>query len=209
MRVALTLACVATAIAAIANWYSRVTVNDRIELISKPLTTIGAIAIAALADGPRSATIVGVLALVLCLIGDVALLPAVDKFVVGLAVFLLGHIAFIVMFAVRGLDRWTMSGVAIVGVAALLGTAAVPIVRGASAKGLGIPVRAYLVVISSMCVLGWAAGNWLIMLGATAFIVSDSILGWGQFVAERRWMHLAIMVTYHIAIVSLALSLAI
>ncbi|HVE19693.1 MAG TPA: lysoplasmalogenase [Ilumatobacteraceae bacterium] len=209
MRVALTLACVATAIAAITNWYSRVTVNDRVELISKPLTTIGAIAIAALADGPRSATIVGLLALVLCLIGDVALLPAVDKFVVGLAAFLLGHIAFIVMFALRGFDRWTMSGVAIVGVAALLGTAAVPIVRGASAKGLGIPVRAYLVVISSMCVLGWATGNWLIMLGATAFIVSDSILGWGQFVAERRWMHLAIMVSYHVAIVSLALSLAI
>ena len=84
-----------------------------------------------------------------------------------------------------------------------------PIVRGAAAKGLGIPVRAYLVVISSMCVLGWATGNWLIMLGSTAFIVSDSILGWGQFVAERRWMHLAIMVTYHVAIVSLALSLAI
>jgi uncharacterized membrane protein YhhN len=113
------------------------------------------------------------------------------------------------MFAQRGFDRWTVSGVAVVGVASLLGTAAVPIVRGASAKGLGIPVRAYLVVISSMCVLGWATGNWLIMLGATAFIVSDSILGWGQFVAERRWMHLAIMVTYHMAIVSLALSLAI
>jgi uncharacterized membrane protein YhhN len=205
----LAVVCIATAITAIANWYSRVKLNARVELISKPLTTIGAIAIAALADGPRSATIVAVLALVLCLIGDIALLPAVDQFVVGLAAFLLGHIAFIVMFSQRGFDRWTVSGVAIVGVAALLGTAAVPIVRGASAKGLGIPVRAYLVVISSMCVLGWATGNWLIMLGATAFIVSDSILGWGQFVAERRWMHLAIMVTYHVAIVSLALSLAI
>ncbi len=209
MTVLLTLVCIATAIAAITNWYSRVKLNDRVELISKPLTTIGAIAIAALADGPRSATIVAVVALVLCLIGDVALLPAVDQFVVGLASFLLGHIAFIVMFAQRGFDRWTASGVAIVGVAALLGTAAVPIVRGASAKGLGIPVRAYLVVISSMCVLGWATGNWLIMLGATAFIVSDSILGWGQFVAERRWMHLAIMVSYHVAIVSIALSLTI
>jgi uncharacterized membrane protein YhhN len=209
MRVALTLVCIATAIAAITNWYSRVKLNDRVELISKPLTTIGAIAIAALADGPRSATIVAVVALVMCLIGDIALLPAVDQFVVGLAAFLLGHVAFIVMFAQRGFDRWTVSGVAIVGVAALLGTAAVPTVRGASAKGFGIPVRSYLVVISSMCVLGWATGNWLIMLGATAFIVSDSILGWGQFVAERRWMHLAIMVTYHVAIVSLALSLAI
>jgi uncharacterized membrane protein YhhN len=205
MRVLLTLTCIATAIAAIANWYSRVKVNDRVELISKPLTTVGAIAIAACADGPRPATI----ALALCLIGDVALLPAVDRFVVGLAAFLLGHIAFIVMFAQRGFDRWGLSGIAIVGVAALLGTAAVPIVRGAATKGFGVPVRAYLVVISAMFVLGWATGNWLIMLGSTAFIASDSILGWGQFVAERRWMHLAIMVTYHVAIVSLALSLAI
>jgi uncharacterized membrane protein YhhN len=190
MSVLLTLACIATAIAAIVNWYSRVKLKDRVELISKPLTTVGAIAIAALADGPRAATIIAVVALVLCLVGDVALLPAVDQFVVGLAAFLLGHIAFIVMFAQRGFERWTLAGVAIVGVAALLGTAAVPIVRGAATKGFGMPVRAYLVVISSMCVLGWATGNWLIMLGSTAFIISDSILGWGEFVAERRWMHL-------------------
>jgi uncharacterized membrane protein YhhN len=209
MRVLLVISCIVTAISAIANWYSRVKPNDRIELISKPLTTVGAIAIAAFAGGPGPATIAAVIALALCLVGDVALMPVVDRFVVGLAAFLLGHIAFIVMFALRGFDRWHLSGVAIVGCVLLLGTAAVPIVRGAGAKGFGIPVRAYLVVISSMCILGWATGNWLIMLGATAFIISDSILGWGQFVAERKWMHLAIMVTYHAAIVSLALSLAI
>ena len=113
------------------------------------------------------------------------------------------------MFVLLGLERWRLAGVAIAGCALLLGTAAVPIVRGATAKGFGVPVRAYLVVISSMCVVGWATGNWLVMIGATAFIISDSILGWGEFVAERPWMHLAIMVTYHVAIVSLALSLAI
>jgi uncharacterized membrane protein YhhN len=203
------VALIATAIAAVANWYSRVSLNDRIELISKPVTTVGAIAIAALADGPGPATVVTIVALALCLAGDVALLPAVDQFVVGLGAFLLGHIAFVVMFGLRGFDRWTMSGVAIVGCAVLVGTAAMPIVRGAAVKGFGIPVRAYLVVISAMCILGWATGNWLIMLGATAFIVSDSILGWGQFVAERKWMHLAIMMTYHVAIVSLAASLSV
>ena len=199
----------ATAVAAVANWYARLRQQDRIELISKPLTTIGAIAIAALADGPRGATIVTVVGLALCLVGDVALLPAVDRFVVGLVAFLLAHIAFIVMFSMRGFDRWRMAGVAVAGCALLLGTAAVPIVRGAAARGFGLPVRAYLIVISSMCVAGWATGNWLIMLGSTAFIISDSILGWGQFVAERRWMQLAIMVTYHVAIVTLAASLAI
>jgi len=203
------IALIATAIAAVANWYSRVIPNDRLELVSKPVTTIGAIAIAALADGPPSATTATIIALALCLIGDVALLPAVDRFVVGLAAFLLAHIAFVVMFGLRGFDRWTLSGVAVIGCALLLGTTAVPIVRGAAVKGFGVPVRAYLVVIVSMCVLGWATGNWLIVLGATAFIISDTILGWGQFVAEKKWMHLAIMVTYHAAIVALAASLSI
>lgn len=200
---------IATAGAALANWYSRWKKADRVELISKPLTTIGAIAVAALAGGHSSATILAVIALAMCLVGDIALLSVVDRFVIGLAAFLLGHIGFVVMFVLLGLDRWRLAGVAVAGCALLLGTAAVPIVRGAAAKGFGVPVRAYLVVISSMCVVGWATGNWLIMIGATAFIISDSILGWGQFVAERPWMHLAIMVTYHIAIVSLALSLAV
>ena len=203
------VALIATAAAALANWYSRWKKADRLELISKPLTTIGAIAVAALAGGDGAATVVAVIALTLCLIGDIALLPAVDRFVIGLASFLLGHVGFIVMFVLLGLDRWRLAGVAVAGCALLLGTAAVPIVRGATVKGFGIPVRAYLVVISSMCVVGWATGNWLIMIGATAFIISDSILGWGQFVTERTWMHLAIMVTYHVAIVSLALSLTV
>ena len=202
------VACVVTAAAVLANWYSRWRSAARIELWSKPLATAGTLAIAALAGGPRPATIAAIVALLLCVVGDVALLPKVDRFVVGLAAFLLGHIAFLVMFALRGFDRWRMAGVAVAGCALLLGTAAVPIVRGAAAMGFGMPVRAYLVVISSMCVLGWATGNWLVIIGSTAFIISDSILGWGQFVAERAWMRLAIMITYHIAIVSLALSLA-
>jgi uncharacterized membrane protein YhhN len=203
------IACIATAIAAIANWYSRWKHVERLELITKPATTIGAIAVAAFADGPGSAKAAAVVALALCLIGDVALMQVVDRFVLGLAAFLLGHIAFIVMFALRGFDRWPLAIVAIVGCGALLGIVAPPIVRGAAARRLGIPVCAYLVVISSMCVLGWATGNWLIIVGATAFIISESILGSGQFVVERRWMDVAIMITYHVAIVSLALSLAI
>jgi uncharacterized membrane protein YhhN len=202
------VAVVVTVLAAIANWYSRWEPNDRVEVISKPLTTVGAIAIAALAGGPSTATTLTVIALALCLIGDIALMAVVDRFVVGLAAFLFGHIAFMVMFVSRGLDSRTLAGVATIGVVVLLAVVGVPILRGATVKGFGKPVRAYLAVISVMCVTGWATGNWLITLGATAFIISDSILGWDLFVAEAKWRHLAIMVTYHIAIVSLALSLA-
>jgi len=200
---------IATAIAAVTNWYACWRDLARLERISKVLTTIGAIAIAALAGGPTNTTVAGVIALSLCLIGDIALLDVVDRFLVGLAAFLLGHVAFIVMFAMLGFDRWRIAGLAIAACALLLGTVAVPIVRGASAKGMGIPVRIYLAVIVSMAILGWATGNWLIMLGTAAFIVSDTILGWNRFVVSKHWMEVAIMVTYHVAIVSLALSLAI
>ena len=44
----LTIAIVATAVAAVCNWYFRIRPNDLGEMITKPLTTIGAIAIAAL-----------------------------------------------------------------------------------------------------------------------------------------------------------------
>ena len=83
------VALIVTAVAALANWFSRWRPNDRLELISKPATTIGAIVVAATAGGPHTATIVAVIALGLCMIGDVALLPAVDRFVVGLAAFVL------------------------------------------------------------------------------------------------------------------------
>ncbi|HZX54347.1 MAG TPA: lysoplasmalogenase, partial [Ilumatobacteraceae bacterium] len=179
------VAFIATAIAAVVNWYANWKGLTRLETVSKPLATIGAIVIAALAGGPTNATIAGVVALSLCLVGDIALLDVVDRFIVGLTAFLLGHIAFIVMFAMLGFDRWRTAGLAIAGCALLLGTVAVPIMRGASTHGLGIPVRVYLAVIVSMAVLGWATGNWLIMLGTAAFIVSDSILGWNRFVLGK------------------------
>ena len=65
-----------------------------------------------------------VVALVFSLAGDVFLmLPDEDRwFAFGLGSFLLGHIAFVVMFADRGFDRWPIAGVAVAGCALLLGT---------------------------------------------------------------------------------------
>jgi len=205
----MTAAVIATAVVAIANWYSCWKGLSTLETITKPLTTIGAIVIALLAGGPTDATIAGVVALSLCLVGDIALLDVVDRFIVGLAAFLLGHVAFVVMFAMLGFDQWRTAGFAIAASALVLGTVAVPIVRGAKSQGLGVPVRIYLGVILSMAIVGWATGNYWIMIGTAAFVVSDSILGWNRFVVGKRWMEVAIMVTYHLAIVSLALSLSI
>jgi uncharacterized membrane protein YhhN len=203
------VALVVFSVLAVANWWSRWTNDGRVELITKPLATIAAIGVAIAADGPDSATTTAVAALVLCLIGDVALLSVVDQFVAGLAAFLLGHILFIGMFGYLGMESWTLAGIVMVVCALIAALYGVQILRGATLQKMQKPVAAYLLVISAMCVFGWATANWLICLGCAAFIVSDTILGWRTFVTEQRWSPVAIMVTYHLAIVSLAASLAV
>ena len=203
-------------VAMAANWWSRVATGDRarrLELWSKPLATvaIGTLGLLVAGDDVSTAALVAAaVGFVLCLGGDVALMPVVDRFVVGLASFLAGHLAFVVMFVLLGLDRWWLGLLALVlavGVAALLGR---PIVAGAQRQDPGLvrPVQAYLTIISSMAVVGWATGRPAAIAGSALFVASDSVLGWRQFVAERRWMSLVVMVTYHGALIGLALSLA-
>ncbi|MDO8361587.1 MAG: lysoplasmalogenase [Actinomycetota bacterium] len=200
---------VATGLAAIANWWSRWRDSKSIELWSKPLTTVLVIGLALASEAPTGHIVVAVVALVLCLAGDVALMPVVDKFVIGLAAFLLGHIAFMVLFVRYGLESSVLAGTMLILAGALVATVGVQIVRGATVAdpALRTPVLAYLAVISVMCVCGWATGMGWVIAGSTLFLLSDSVLGWRQFVRDRPWMPVAVMVTYHGAIASLALSL--
>lgn len=198
-----------------ANWWSRWKDDERVEIVTKPLATIAlaSLAVASATAGadevPASALALALVGFALCLAGDVALLRAVDKFVLGLASFLLGHLAFVAMFVVLGLDEpWlALAALALVGMVA--GTAGRRILAGAARESAALvwPVRAYLAVISSMAVVGWATGRWEAIAGSTLFVLSDSILGWGKFVDHRRWMSVAVMVTYHGALGGLALSL--
>ncbi len=206
MQVAL---LVATGLAALANWWSRFHHSDRVEAWAKPLTTMLVIGLALANESPTGQVATAVIALALCLEGDIALMPAVDKFVVGLASFLLGHLVFIVLFAQYGMPHLALGAIALVLVTALAATAGRHIVRAAaeSAPELRLPVVAYLGVISAMAVCGWATGRGWVIAGTTLFVVSDSLLGWRQFVRSHAWMAVAVMVTYHAAIVSLALSL--
>jgi uncharacterized membrane protein YhhN len=200
---------VATGLAALANWWSRLRPNDRLETWSKPLTTVFVIGLALVSGAPTGQIVVAVVALTLCLAGDVALMPAIDTFVVGLAAFLLGHLVFIVLFVQYGLESAPLAGSAVILAALLAATAGNVIVQGAAHADpkLKLPVLAYLVIISSMAVVGWSTAMPWVIAGTTLFVVSDSILGWRQFVNQKSWMPLAVMVTYHGAIASLALSL--
>lgn len=199
----------ATALSALANWWSRITDSYRVERWAKPLTTMCVIGLAIANESPTGQVATAVIALIFCLWGDIALMDPIDNFVLGLASFLVGHVVFIVLFAKYGMPHLALGAVAFALMAALAATAGRRIVRGAIAKdaALRVPVVAYLIVISAMTICGWATGRGWVIAGATLFVISDSLLGWRAFVRERSWMSVAVMVTYHGAIVALALSL--
>lgn len=177
------------------------------ETVAKPLATVAAIAVAATAGGEGAVVAWCVAALVLCLAGDVALLPAVDRFIVGLGAFAAGHLLFTAMLIVGGLGHWSLAGTALVGCALLVGTVGAAIMRGAKEPGMLRPVQIYLGVISTMAVVAWATGRVAAMVGSASFMVSDALVGWRQFVARQasRGLALGVMVTYHLAIFGLAL----
>jgi len=205
----LALSLICTAVAALTNWYTRIRPNERLETVSKPLTTILVMWVAVAAGGPTTPTVLAVIGLVFCLAGDIALLDVVDRFIVGLVCFLCGHVVFIAMFVALHLPHpeWgVIAAVVLIVHAVVVGRR---IVAGATAKepALRVPVSAYLVVIMSMAVVAAMTGNAWGIVGAIAFVLSDTLLGWRAFVAEKPWMALAVMVTYHAALVGLALSL--
>jgi uncharacterized membrane protein YhhN len=160
--------------------------------IAKPLAAAGFLA-AALAAGalesPYGAWIFA--GLVLSAIGDVLLIPrgAKSAFLAGLASFLLGHVAYTVAFALRGLDAKATALAAVpVAIASVLALRHLwPHVQ-AKAPKLQRPVLAYVAVISTMlvCAAGtWArGGNPLILAGAAAFYLSDLAVARQRFVAE-------------------------
>lgn len=211
----------ATALAALTNWFARWRDNESLETWVKPLTTMLVIGLAIANDAEIKYAGVAVLALVLCLEGDIALMPVVDKFIVGLASFLLGHLAFIVLFVRYGMPHRGLAAIAIGGALVLPATAGRVIVRGAARKdpAMRIPVVAYLLVICAMTVCGWATGRGWVIAGTTLFVISDTLLGWGRFARDEQprssnntrlhsALHsTAVMVTYHGAIAALALSL--
>ncbi|MDX2380639.1 MAG: lysoplasmalogenase [Acidimicrobiia bacterium] len=197
-------------VVAAANWWSRWSDDARLERLTKPTALVALIGVA-LALDPVDPTVRTwfVVALVFSLAGDVFLLGGDERFVLGLASFLLAHIAYTVGFIVADDWRWIgfAVGAVLVGVLAL--TVGSRIVAGArrSSAALGPPVVAYLLVISAMAAAAAAAGNGWAIVGAALFVTSDSLLGWRQFVTPARWMAPAVMITYHLGQAGLVISL--
>lgn len=135
------------------------------------------------------------LGLVLCLVGDVLLIPLERPavFRAGVFAFLAGHVAYSAAFLTRPLDP--------LGLAA--GTVLLAVVVGAVLRWVGPtlpagmvwPVRVYMIVIGLMsalaCGVTAAGGPWAVAVGALAFTASDVSVARDRFVrhefVNRAW----------------------
>lgn len=194
---------------AVGDWIAVHRGNRPGEYVAKPLTMVLLIA-AALALDPvdpavRLALVIG---LSCSLIGDVCLMLPRNLFVAGLASFLVGHLAYIVGFQLRGqTGLWFVLGLAVVLAAVVVvGTRIVRAVR-AGDEALAVPVTAYLAVISVMVASAFGTTNGFAIVGALLFYVSDALIAWNRFVQPYPWGRLAIMTTYHLGQLGLVLSL--
>jgi uncharacterized membrane protein YhhN len=158
-------------------------------LIFKPLASACFVAIGMLASGADTPFgIFVVAALLLSFWGDVFLmLQGKSAFLAGLVSFLLGHVAFCVAFAVRGI-AW--SGVLWPAVIVVITSSLVAgwLLKHVDQK-MKVPVLAYIAVISVMVVLSFGTffhlGHLFIPLGAVLFFASDLSVALERFVKAR------------------------
>lgn len=203
------------AVAALVNWLGVWREDRRLIWVAKPATLALLIGVA-VALTPDDGTVRAwfVAGLVLSLAGDVFLMLPEDvrlplpPFLLGLASFLLGHVAYIVGMA--GDHRsWGLTAVGGVAVAVALAAVAPRVLAGVGAQepALKGPVLAYMGVISAMVVAAFGRSVPAGIVGAGLFYASDATLAWNRFFGPRRSWHLAVMVTYHLGQAGLVLSL--
>jgi uncharacterized membrane protein YhhN len=200
-------------VAAVADWVAVARSRRDVEYVAKPAATLAFAGMAATLDAAHGDTqIVFVAALLASLAGDVFLMLSTsehDRFVPGLASFLVAQLLFTVGFALHGGDAeaYAIGAVVALVVVTPLAVRFVRALLGAGRDALVVPVVAYMSAISAMLVSAIASGNAFAIVGGVAFVVSDSLIAETRFVQPHTWGPVAIMVTYHVALLGLVLSL--
>jgi uncharacterized membrane protein YhhN len=178
--------------------------------VAKPAATLSVLALALLgplAVSPRYRALVAA-GLVASLAGDIWLMLPGDRFVPGLASFLVAHLLYIAAFAGAG-GGWRGPGTAL-GVAVVAGAILALLWPGLGAlKG---PVVAYVVVIAAMAwqaIARWrrvvgeraesGASAAFAAAGAVAFLASDASLAIRRFVADFPAGPVVVLATYWFA----------
>ena len=170
----------------------------------KPLTMVSIILIAACAREPVAThyKVLVIAGLIFSLAGDVFLMLPTDRFVAGLASFLVAHLLYIAAFrssTTPGFSPWALVPFIIYGV----------VVFSILAPYLGqmkLPVLAYVVVILVMAWQGWERwahtgqpGALWAFIGAALFVVSDSALAINRFRAPYGAAQALVLSTYFAA----------
>ncbi len=161
-----------------------------------------------MAGNARAALIVAV---VLCLAGDVALLDDSDsRFLLGLGSFAAGHVAYVVTALLVGVT-WPRLAIAcpflaVVRVVQTV-TGTIPGARRHGGIAMMVGVAAYSAIISAMVITATGTAFWSAAVGAIVFAVSDSIIGYHRFVTPVQRADVPIMMTYHVGQLLLILGL--
>ena len=169
--------------------------GSRLRLVAKPAASLCFIGVALASGALDSGYGTWVLvALTLSAVGDIALLGhSTPAFLGGLTSFLLGHLAYLVAFAVRGAEAGATAVAVVLAVAP-----AVLVVRWLwphIPRDMRGPVGAYAAVISMMVAFAVGTVAWdadlRILLAAVAFYCSDLAVARDRFVApgfsNRLW----------------------
>jgi len=176
----------------------------RMVYVCKPLATTLILAVALAAAPPVSpvyrATVAAGLACSLA--GDVFLMLPADRFLQGVASFMLAHLAYLLAFT----SDVPFGAAPLLLLPCLLAGA---VMLALLWRGLGrmrVPVVGYLVVILAMLWQAWTRGlvlgtrgAWLAAAGAALFVVSDSALALDRFRARYRAAQAVILPTYYAA----------
>lgn len=194
---------------AVVDWVAVARENAVLEYVSKPAATVAFALFAVSVDVEHTASWAWlVVALVFCVFGDVFLMLPGNLFVPGLASFAVAQVMFAIGFAVGETSgvRWLVAAVIAIPVASLLARRFVGAIRRSGHPELVAPVSVYVVVITTMAVAAVASGSWVAIVGAVVFMLSDSLIAESRFVKARQWQPVGIMVTYHLALAGLVLS---
>lgn len=158
--------------------------------------------------------------------GDIFLLFSGRWFLWGLASFLMGHVFYLILSGIQivkclpslEIDAFLVIGIIVILVVWIIYMAAFftlmkPV---SSRKTLWLAIQIYAWILSGLTAAGFllailrpATGweYWLIPLGTTLFMISDSLLAYNRFIRQIRLGQLWVRINYHLAQLSLAAGL--
>ena len=171
-----------------------------------PMILIISYAVLSKAFDVKKYYILMIIGLVVCAIGDYTIQ---HWFIIGLSSFLIGHIFYISAFITANEQKSPKSLLA--GLVVYGAVMAVIIAGGLFKDGdivLGIAVIAYISVILTMGWTAWRTSSKYSIIGATLFIISDTVLALNKFTIDIPYSNIWIMSTYYGAQILLALSIS-